>query len=535
MLVVLYHFWPNRLHGRLRRRRRLLRHLRLPDHLAPAPGGRAAPAGSRSSRFYARRARRLLPAALLVLLVTASASFAVPPGDPLGGECGDILASTFYVQNWLLAARAVDYSASAAAASAVQHFWSLSVEEQFYLGWPPLILLLARSSSRRLRVAAATALLLGGILVVTVALAGLVGRTPRRPIRPAPTSSTPTRIWELGAGALLALSRARRPDVPATARVARVRLALRWVGLAAIAVAAVSLPAASPFPGYLALLPVLGTVAVIAAGDTGARDPLSAAVASRRSSSSATSPTPLYLWHWPFLVMAPFALGHALPAVQKVGLLAACIALAWLTKVWVEDPTQRWRLLGRPAVTAAFTVAAMLVVSSVSALQRHEVAMQADAARARLAAAQGGPCFGAAARGPAPRCADPFGAACVARPSRRRTGRGSTTARARSPTCRCASRPAGSASKPPDAHGGAGRRLARRALAGRAAPHRPGAQLEDRRDPQGGLPGHAAPGGAASTARASDRRAAMPGGSRCRGCSPTTSPTTSSRRPGPPP
>ena len=405
LLVVLYHFWPNRLTGGYVGVDVffVISGFLITSHLYREVDrtGRISLA-----TFYARRARRLLPAAMLVLLATAVASFLFLPVTRWAANAGDILASTFYVQNWLLAVRAVDYSASANAASAVQHFWSLSVEEQFYLGWPALILLLLLVG-RRLRVRRET-LLLGGILVVTVlSLAWSVDATATDPA--GAYFVTPTRIWELGAGAVLALWRARRPDVASDGPVAASRLALRWIGLAAIAVAAVSLSAASPFPGYLALLPVLGTVAVIAAADTGARDPLTAVVVLPPVQFLGNVSYSLYLWHWPLLVMAPFALGHPLPAVQKVGLLAVCIGLAWLTKVWVEDTTQRHRLLGRPVVTVACTVAAMLVVSSVAVLQRHEVSVQADAARAHLAAAEGDPCFGAASRAPGAHCTDVFG------------------------------------------------------------------------------------------------------------------------------
>jgi peptidoglycan/LPS O-acetylase OafA/YrhL len=406
MLVVLYHFWPNRLRGGyvgvdvffVISGFLITSHL----HREVVDRGRVS-----LSRFYARRARRLLPAALLVLFTTGVASFAFLPATRWAANAGEILASTLYVQNWRLAARAVDYSASAAAASAVQHFWSLSVEEQFYLAWPPLILLLL-AIARRTRIRR-DSLLLGGIVVVTAASLGWsVYATATDPA--GAYFVTPTRIWELGAGAVLALARAGRAGKPAGHRSPRPApaIALRWGGLLAIAASAVLLTAASPFPGYLALLPVVGTVAVIAAGDTGSGDPTSALMALPPVQFLGDISYSLYLWHWPFLVMAPFALGHPLPAMQKVGLLGICIALAWATKVCVEDPTQRWRALVRPTSLAVFTVAAMLAVSGVSALQWHEVGKQEDAARARLAVSQQGPCFGAAARHGAG-CSNPFG------------------------------------------------------------------------------------------------------------------------------
>ena len=163
----------------------------------------------------------------------------------------------------------------------------------------------------------------------------------------------------------------------------------------------------------------------------------------------------LYLWHWPFLVMAPFALGHPLLAVQKLELLAVCITLAWLTKLWVEEPTQRSRVFARPVATAAFTVAAMLVVSAVSALQSHEVGQQEAAARARLAVAQEGPCFGAAAR-VGHGCSDPFGLAASLDARARGPAVVPSTRPARSRWCRFGIATCQFSSKPPAAHGRAG-------------------------------------------------------------------------------
>jgi peptidoglycan/LPS O-acetylase OafA/YrhL len=409
-LVVLYHFWPHRLTGGFVGVDVffVISGFLITSHLYRelAKHGRVSMAA-----FYARRARRLLPAAVLVLLATGAASLLFLPVTRWAATAGELLASTFYVQNWALAARAVDYSASADAASAVQHFWSLSVEEQFYLAWPPLIMLLVLVARRTTRLRRDD-LLLGGILLVSLAsLAWSVYATTTDPA--AAYFQTPTRIWELGAGAVLALWTVRRQDArPAHRRSSpAMAIALRWGGVVAVLVSAITLSAASAFPGYLALVPVLGTVAVIAAGDTGRRDPLLGVADLRPVRFLGDVSYSLYLWHWPFVVIAPFALGHPPAAWEKVGLLAVCVALAWATKVAVEQPAQRWRLLVRPRTTALATALAMLAVSGVAAVSWYEVRRAEDAALARLAAVQDDPCFGAAAvaAGPAA-CADAFGA-----------------------------------------------------------------------------------------------------------------------------
>ena len=407
-LVVLYHFWPNRLTGGfvgvdvffVISGFLITSHL----HREVETTGRI-----RLAHFYTRRARRLLPAALLVLLTSAAATVFFLPVTRLATTAGELLASALYAQNWLLASRAVDYSASQDAASTVQHYWSLSVEEQFYLLWPPLILLLLLLA-RRLSPARRDLVLLGGILVVSgTSLAWSIHAT--RTEQAAAYFITPTRLWELGAGAALALGmRAwHRRAQTSTRTSGMLPVALRWLGLAAIATAALTLSSASPFPGYVALLPVLGTVAVIAAGDTGRRDPLSHLVPLRPVQFLGDVSYSLYLWHWPAIVVLPFVLHRAPTAADKLLLLVMSVGLAWLTKALVEDPGRRWRLLGRPRVAGVAVVASMLLVAATSGAIWHQVKHDENAALARVAAAASNPCFGAGATNPKNTgCGDPF-------------------------------------------------------------------------------------------------------------------------------
>jgi peptidoglycan/LPS O-acetylase OafA/YrhL len=408
LLVVGYHFWPDRLHGGfvgvdvffVISGFLITSHL----HREVQTRGRIGLA-----RFYARRARRLLPAGFLVLLVSAVGTLALLPAPRWSTTAGELLASALYVQNWLLAGRAVDYSASQNAASPVQHFWSLSVEEQFYLVWPGLILLLLVLARRVTRTGRDQVLLAGILAVSGLSLAWSVVATAED--QAAAYFTTPTRIWELGAGAALALwGRIRRQQGTVQQSPAALLVALRWGGLAAIAAAAALLTSESAFPGYLALLPVLGTVAVIAAGEPGRRDPAGLVVRQRPVQFLGDVSYSLYLWHWPAIVLLPFALDRTPGARDKLVLLALCIGLAWLTKKLVEDPAREWRLLVRPALTALATAVAMLVVAVTSTVIWHRVDVEAEAALDRIAAAQSDPCFGAAALG-APEsagCADPF-------------------------------------------------------------------------------------------------------------------------------
>ena len=149
--------------------------------------------------FWGRRARRLVPAAALVLGVTwVVARLVLPPGR-LADTAGQIRASALYFQNWQLAHEAVDYLTSNAAATPVQHFWSLSVEEQFYLVWP-LLFVFAALAGRRHR-----CVVLAGFVVTLVAASLVYSVYETRVDRAAAYFLTTTRMWELGAGGVLAM------------------------------------------------------------------------------------------------------------------------------------------------------------------------------------------------------------------------------------------------------------------------------------------------------------------------------------------
>ena len=125
------------------------------------------------ARFWARRARRLLPAALLVLVVTTAATFVLLPSNAWAATLREVVASALYVQNWALAADAADYFAAGRSPSPVQHYWSLSVEEQFYLVWP-LIIVLALVLGRVMRRPRPLGVIAAGLVVVVVALVVVV-------------------------------------------------------------------------------------------------------------------------------------------------------------------------------------------------------------------------------------------------------------------------------------------------------------------------------------------------------------------------
>jgi peptidoglycan/LPS O-acetylase OafA/YrhL len=240
--------------------------------------------------FYARRALRLLPASTLVLLATLIAAWSWLSPLRFTDTVRDIVASAFYVINFRLADIGTDYLASADPPSPVQHFWSLAVEEQFYLFWPVLILLATLWSRRRGQARFdLLAVVLATLTVSSLALSWFVTRQSA----PWAYFGTHTRAWELGIGAMVALG------APKLERIPRVAAELAaWTGLAAIITAAVVYDEYTPFPGIAALVPVGGAALLIAAGCRTSAAGRLLAVAPMRVLGKLSYGW--YLWHWPF-------------------------------------------------------------------------------------------------------------------------------------------------------------------------------------------------------------------------------------------
>ncbi len=360
----------------------------------------------RLGRFYARRARRLLPAAFLVLGCCLVAAYFLLPYPRWAATAQESFASATYWENWLLAVHSVDYSAADAAASLVQHYWSLSVEEQFYLCWPLLLLLLFTIGRRPVQLA-------GMAVVGAGSLAYSVYLTVHSPHEA--YFVTPVRVWEFALGAIVALAGSRL----ALPRVAAGLASL--AGLAMIIGAAVAYDHTTPFPGHLALVPTVGTALVIMAGGRGARQWHTLVTASRPVQLVGDVSYSLYLWHWPLILLAPFALGDLLPAGRltlpyQLGVLAVALLLAVGSKYLVEDRGRTWTPLARSTpLTFAGMVAGLVVIAAATyGLSWNYDRQVAQAEREEAAVAERpDPCHGAPAMDPANRCPSRLGPAKI--------------------------------------------------------------------------------------------------------------------------
>jgi peptidoglycan/LPS O-acetylase OafA/YrhL len=309
--------------------------------------------------FYAARTRRILPAATVTIIATAAAAFVLVSPLRIRDILSDAIASALYVPNILFAVRETDYLAGTAP-SPFQHFWSLGVEEQFYLLWPLALLgafVLTRGSRRGVLVA------IGVIGVVSFA-ASIVATADAPSVA---FFSPHTRAWEFAVGAVIAGIAPTLSRVPSV--LAQV---LSWTGLGLILVTAAAYSAETGYPGAAALVPVLGAALVVAFGERGARGAV-ALLRQRPVQFLGAISYSLYLVHWPVLVLAheSIGLGQPLPVGIGVILVIASVPVAWLLYRFVETPFRvgtAARGPGAPDSRSVLAVSAAVVMVLVAAL-----------------------------------------------------------------------------------------------------------------------------------------------------------------------
>jgi peptidoglycan/LPS O-acetylase OafA/YrhL len=290
-------------------------------------------------RFYSRRAKRLLPLTVVVLAVVVALSWLLFDPVRMDEVSLGVVAAGLYVMNWLLAFRATDYFSAGLQASPVQHFWTLAVEEQFYLFWPVLLLAVGWWS-RRAGPALRPVLAVAFAAVAVSSFAYGVYSTGQQ--AGGAYFSTLTRGWELALGGMLALTPAAR-----LGRLPRpVAGALACAGLGAIAFSTIRFDDNTLFPGTAALVPTLGTAAIIAAGfaTTPAGPSRLLGLAPVRHVGRISYSW--YLWHWPPLVFAAAVWGELSP-VEGLTVLAVSYVPAVLTNRLVERPFLHSKTLSR--------------------------------------------------------------------------------------------------------------------------------------------------------------------------------------------
>lgn len=285
--------------------------------------------------FYRRRARRILPLSLLVLVVTVATSWLLFSSSRAARITEDGVWSLFFGTNWHLAVMGTDYMQADGVVSPLQHFWSLAVEEQFYVAWPWLIILILGFVATKSGLTKAKSMTrLGGTMtaIVAVSLCFAMWETATSPTFA--YFSTFSRAWELGIGALVAVMASQTARIPDA-----IRPLLSYAGLVGIGYSALTISPEMPFPAPWAALPVLATAVVIAAGTGGDGRPM-APLTNRVSRYLGDISFSLYLWHFPVMVFFSAVVPITEPA-HYACVLTATLVISSLSYHFLEDPMRK--------------------------------------------------------------------------------------------------------------------------------------------------------------------------------------------------
>jgi peptidoglycan/LPS O-acetylase OafA/YrhL len=317
-------------------------------------------------RFYGARARRLLPASAAVGIVTALASAALLPLLQTRTVMIDGITSALYVSNYWFILEGVHYFGGHLPASPFQHYWSLGVEEQFYLVWPPLIIgtawliRLVRRGARGTKTEAPSSKRPYVVVLALVAAVSFAMSLVITYVMPAVAFfSLPTRAWQLAAGGLVALTAGQWRRLPPLAGAIT-----GFGGLGVILLACTLFSASTLYPGTAAVLPVAGTVLVIGAGCATPSQGCGQLLGTSPMRAIGRVSYSWYLWHWPVLVLAPLLVGHPLGLAARLAAALLSGGLAVLTLRFIENPVRFAAPLRRSPLTSLAVGAASSTIAA---------------------------------------------------------------------------------------------------------------------------------------------------------------------------
>ncbi|WP_304502258.1 acyltransferase family protein [Brachybacterium sp. FME24] len=387
-LVVLYHVWFDRVSGGVDVFLFLSSFLLVGTFVRRLDRGDAM----RPLAYWARTFKRLLPPTAVVALATLAGVYLILPPDRWVPAIHDAIGSLLHVENWVLVQRGVDYyAADDSAASAFQHFWSLSIQGQIFLVWP-LLIAAAVLTARRLRRApqSVLAVVFGAVLLLSFGWS-IYSTATQQEIA---YFDTFARAWEFAAGSLLGLAlpaweerrdarrgrHHRRAAAPPSVSV--LRMVAGWTGIVGLISCGLLVDVQGAFPGWIAAWPLAAAALVLASGTTGHRFGVDRVLATRPARILGDLSYGLYLVHWPLLALY---LAHAgkdrAGLVDGLVLILLALVLAWLLTRLVDTPVRRWRWAGARTWRSGLVALSALVLglSPVVGAQQHLLSEQREA------------------------------------------------------------------------------------------------------------------------------------------------------------
>lgn len=312
--------------------------------------------------FMGRRFRRLLPVSALVIIVTILATYHWKGPTAGNSVAEDGIWTSFFLANWRFIAVGTDYLGAQSDASPLQHYWTLAIEGQFYLVWPlvmmALVFLARKIAGISLRMI--TGVVLAAMFVVSYWWS--IVSTPGEAT--VAYFSTWTRIWEIAAGCLLAVF------LPQIMRIPRNIGSLLTAGGVVLVLASIYFVMGDvPFPGWIAILPVLGASAVIMGGAVAADSPADRFLQIKPLQLLGKYSYGMYLWHWPMLMLAPSVIGRDLTGMEKLLVLVLATILAAITYHLIENPARNLSVLKKNAPAWSLAFGALLILAPVGVAQ----------------------------------------------------------------------------------------------------------------------------------------------------------------------